>query len=203
MTSHQPPRHGGEAAPKEDRMNHEPLTIKDQPASVQILASQLMADLRIAEIRSRLKAAGAKAAPRAGKEALAVQLAVAMTEPADAAEPEPERPRLAKLTVEELQVRHLELIGRATKSRHVGYLRWRCRQAERGLVRTGPIERASREPGEFKVVPLRLTVDAAQAIDDVRQRQGLRSRTELIRRAVAAWLEGVGEDEAAAVVGQG
>ena len=184
-------------------MNHEPLTIKAQEPNVQILASQLMADLRIAEIRSRLKAAGAKAAPRAGKEALAVQLALAMTEPEVAAEPEPERPRLAKLTVEELQARHLELIGRPTTSTHVPYLRWRCRQAERGLVRTGPIQRAARESGEFKVVPLRLTVDAAQAIDDVRQRQGLRSRTELIRRAVAAWLEGVGEDEAAAVVGQG
>ena len=41
------------------------------------------------------------------------------------------------LSVEELQARHREIIGRPTGSTDVAYLRWRLRQAERGLIRVG------------------------------------------------------------------
>ena len=37
------------------------------------------------------------------------------------------------MSIAELQARHQELIGRPTGSTDVAYLRWRLRQAERGL----------------------------------------------------------------------
>jgi hypothetical protein len=107
--------------------------------------------------------------------------------------------RLRDLSVAELQARHMELIGRPSGSSHVGYLRWRLRQAERGRVRVGPATREHREgeAADFKVLPFRMESAVVARLDAARTRLGLGSRTELLRRALHDYLSGAGEREVA------
>jgi hypothetical protein len=106
---------------------------------------------------------------------------------------------LRELTVAELQARHLEVIGRPTGSSHVGYLRWRLRQAERGRIRTGSAASGRREgeAADFKVLPFRVETRVVACLDEARERLGLGSRTELLRRALHDYLSGAGEREVA------
>lgn len=73
---------------------------------------------------------------------------------------------------------------------------WKIRQAEKGRVRIGPIQRRTAE-GEFKVLPLRMEAKTVTALDEARLRLGLKSRMALIRRALQAYLAQVGEQEVA------
>lgn len=129
--------------------------------------------------------------------------AEAATAPASASTGESEEPGddrpLRELSVAELQARHLEVIGRPTGSSHVGYLRWRLRQAERGRIRVGPARRAPREgdAADFKVVPFRVETAVVARLDEARERIGLGSRTELLRRALHDYLSDAGEREVA------
>jgi hypothetical protein len=116
------------------------------------------------------------------------------------------RPTSAKATtslktasVEELQARHLELIGRPTGSRHVGYLRWRLRQAERGLIRAGTEPRAAHGADDMLVLPLRMAAPVVERLDEARRRLGLTSRAELFRRALHHYLVESGERDVAAL----
>ena len=96
------------------------------------------------------------------------------------------------------QARYLEVVGRPTGSSNIRYLRWKIRQAERGLVPVGPTgHNRTGEPVEHKVLPLRLAADAVAGLDEARERQGLKSRMELFRRALHLYLTRVGEHEAA------
>ncbi len=106
---------------------------------------------------------------------------------------------LRELSVAELQARHLEVIGRPTGSSHVGYLRWRLRQAERGRIRIGSEQRPGRraERAHFKVLPFRMETVVVARLDEARERLGLGSRTELLRRALHDYLSGAGEREVA------
>lgn len=106
---------------------------------------------------------------------------------------------LRELSVAELQARHLEVIGRSTGSSHVGYLRWRLRQAERGRIRIGPVRRLRHdgEVADFKVLPFRMETAVVARLDEARERLGLGSRTELLRRALHDYLSGAGEREVA------
>src|SRR5690606_34561140 len=64
--------------------------------------------------------------------------------PSSAAPAEPERVRrpargeLTGLTIEELQARYLDVVGRPTGSADRGYLVWKIREAMKGKVPTGP-----------------------------------------------------------------
>jgi hypothetical protein len=108
------------------------------------------------------------------------------TEPDDAA------------TVAEWQARYQQVVGRATGSSNVRYLRWKVRQAERGLVPVGPTTgHRTGPPVEHKVLPLRLAAAAVDGLDEARKRQGLKTRMELFRRALHLYLTSVGEPEAA------
>jgi len=112
-------------------------------------------------------------------------------EPSNAQPEDPER-------VAMWQARYLEAVGRPTGSSNVRYLRWKIRQAERGLVPVGPTgHNRTGEPVEHKVLPLRLAADAVAGLDEARERQGLKSRMELFRRALHLYLTRVGEHEAA------
>jgi len=106
---------------------------------------------------------------------------------------------LRKLSVAELRARHLEVIGRPTGSSHVGYLRWRLRQAERGRIRVGPARRSHREGDatDFKVLPFRVDATVVTSLDQARERLGLGSRVELLRRALHDYLYEAGEREVA------
>src|SRR5690606_28192810 len=108
--------------------------------------------------------------------------------------------KLTKLTIPELQERYRQTIGRDTRSTSAAYLQWKIRQAEKGRVRIGPVQRRTAE-GDFKVLPLRMPAETVNALDDARVRLGLKSRMELIRRALQAYLDQAGELEVAALFG--
>lgn len=62
---------------------------------------------------------------------------------------------------------------------------WKLRQAQKGRIRVGPIER--RAPGDaadVKVLPLRMTAAEVEALDEAWRRLGFKSRTAMIRAAV-------------------
>jgi metal-responsive CopG/Arc/MetJ family transcriptional regulator len=99
--------------------------------------------------------------------------------------------RFRGMTVEELQHKYLEVVGRATNSENKAYLIWKIREAEKGHVPVGPIQgrSASANPVDTRVLPLRMEVPLIDQIDAARRRVGLRSRTEFFRRAVDHYLE--------------
>jgi len=101
------------------------------------------------------------------------------------------------MTVEELQARHLELIGRPTGSVDVPYLRWRLRQAERGHIGVGRAPRGTREADDNRVLPLRMSSRVVEQMDEARRRLGLASRAELFRRALHRYFVESGEHEVA------
>jgi hypothetical protein len=75
------------------------------------------------------------------------------------------------------------------------YLIWKIRQAEKGRIPVGP--RASRsadgETVDFKVLPLRMEAELVTQLDEARERLGLKSRMELFRRSLHAFLLEAGE----------
>ena len=110
--------------------------------------------------------------------------------------------KLTKLTIPELQERYRQTIGRDTRSTSAAYLQWKIRQAEKGRVRIGPIQRRTGE-GEFKVLPVRMEAETVTALDEARVRLGLGSRMELIRRALRVYLDQAGEQEVAGLFAVG
>ena len=103
--------------------------------------------------------------------------------------------KLTKLSVPELQARYREVVGRDTGSSAKNYLVWKIRQAEKGKVPIGPRGNTRREgPGpDFKVLPLRMEADLVTQLDEARERLGLKSRMELFRRSLHAFLLEAGE----------
>ena len=108
--------------------------------------------------------------------------------------------RLGQLDVPALQARYLEVVGRQTSSSHAGYLKWKIREAQKGRIPIGPRRNTHREGVEFKVLPLRMEAALVEQLDAARKRQGLRSRMDLIRRALQAFLANAGEAEVAALL---
>ena len=113
-------------------------------------------------------------------------------------ESEVRRP-LRGLSVAELQARHLEVLGRPSRSEDVRYLRWRVQQAERGRLRVGEARRDRIEGGvaDFKVLPFRVEGVVVERLDEARLRLGLASRSDLLRRALHDYLFRAGEREVA------
>ena len=109
--------------------------------------------------------------------------------------------KLTQLTVEELQARHLEVIGRPTSSHDKPYLVWRLRQAAKGKIPIGPRRQrqSNSDPKDHKVLPLRMEADIVTRLDEARVRLGLKSRMDLIRRALHVYLDSAGEGEVAAL----
>jgi len=107
--------------------------------------------------------------------------------------------RLRDLDVDQLRARYVEVVGRGTSSHDRRYLIWKIRQAAEGKVPVGPVGR--RQPGEppveHKVLPLRMSAETVEALDDVWRRHGLKSRMDLFRHALDQYLTGLGEEAAA------
>lgn len=94
--------------------------------------------------------------------------------------------KLTKLSVAELQAMYREVVGRETRSSDSAYLVWKLRQAQKGRVRVGPIERrATGETADIKVLPLRMTAAEVEALDEARRRLGFKSRTAMLKKAIA------------------
>jgi hypothetical protein len=107
------------------------------------------------------------------------------------------------MSIAELQARHQALIGRPTGSTDVAYLRWRLRQAERGLIRVGSEPRAAHDADDILVLPLRMPAPVVEQMDEARRRLGLRSRAELFRRALHGYFVESGEREVAELLLRG
>ena len=88
-------------------------------------------------------------------------------------------------------------------SKNAAYLIWKIRQAEKGKIPVGPTRRASANPGDYKVIPLRMETEVVDQIDAARERLDLPSRTTLIRRALMLYLAKAGENDVAALLEQG
>ena len=97
--------------------------------------------------------------------------------------------KLTKLSVAELQAMYREVVGRETRSSDSAYLVWKLRQAQKGCIRVGPIER--RAPGDaanVKVLPLRMTAAEVEALDEAWRRLGFKSRAAMVRKAIEVML---------------
>ena len=94
-----------------------------------------------------------------------------------------------------------EVIQRETSSTNKAYLVWKLREAQKGRIPIGPsrARRADGQAADFKILPLRIEADLVTRIDEARERLGLKSRMELFRRSLHAYLDSAGEDEVAAL----
>jgi len=110
--------------------------------------------------------------------------------------------KLSKLPIAELQARYLEVVQRPTSSVHRRYLVWKIREAQKGRIPVGPRGNGRRADGEaldFKVLPLRMDAELVAKLDEARERLGLKSRMELLRRSIHLFLAREGEAEVAAL----
>jgi hypothetical protein len=130
--------------------------------------------------------------------------------PSSAAPAEPERVRrpargeLTGLTIEELQARYLDVVGRPTGSADRGYLVWKIREAMKGKIPTGPRSNGRRAShgDDMMVLPLRLPASTVDAMDQAWQSRGIRTRMDFLRDAIRHHLERLGADEVAALLAQ-
>jgi hypothetical protein len=97
--------------------------------------------------------------------------------------------RLTKLSVAELQAMYRAVVGRDTSSSSSAYLVWKLRQAQKGRVRVGPVERGTGEARDVKVLPLRMSAADVATLDEAWRRLGFKSRTAMIRAGIAAILD--------------
>jgi len=114
--------------------------------------------------------------------------------------PRQPRGRFASMTVEELQVKYREVVGRDTGSADKRYLQWKVREAEKGRIPVGPrrVRERAAEPAEVKILPLRLEADVVEAMDEAWRSRGLRTRMQFLRRALGHYLMHLGATDAAA-----
>ena len=112
-----------------------------------------------------------------------------------------QRGRLKSMSVEELQAKYREIVGRSTGSVNPAYLIWKIREAAKGRVPIGPRVREERasELGEMKTLPLRIGSRQLEELDDAWRTRGVKNRMEFFRLAVGHYLGHIGAAEAAAL----
>jgi hypothetical protein len=142
--------------------------------------------------------------PRTKRNARASEPMVVTTEPAmttasDA--PKPPRGRFASMTIEELQTKYLEVVGRSTGSDDRRYLIWKIREAEKGRINVGPRKTRARdgEPLDVKILPLRLETELADKMDEAWRSKGIKNRMAFFRGAIGAYLAQLGARDVAAL----
>ncbi|MCP4655599.1 MAG: ribbon-helix-helix protein, CopG family, partial [bacterium] len=106
-----------------------------------------------------------------------------------------------KLSVAELRELCRNEVGRESSSIDAAYLRWRIGQARKGKIPVGPRRTKANPDAEYKHVPLRLEASVVESLDEARERLGLKSRSELVRRSLHAFLLEAGEVRVAEMVG--
>ena len=102
--------------------------------------------------------------------------------------------KLSRLSVDELRVHYRDVVGRETGSSHAGYLQWKIREARKGRIKVGAIQRAPKPEGsaekEMVVLPLRMPGDEVHELDKVWRQLGFASRTAFLRRAITDSAQG-------------
>jgi len=116
---------------------------------------------------------------------------------------QPPRGRFSSMTVEEIQRKYVEVVGRDTGSSSKAYLVWKIREAEKGRIPIGPRQTRARdaEPADVKILPLRLEADTVAAMDEAWRTRGIKTRMEFLRRALGHYLLHIGAAAAAAKFG--
>ena len=111
------------------------------------------------------------------------------------------RGRFTSMSIEELQAKYLEAVGRATGSDDRRYLIWKIREAEKGRIPVGPRKTRERngEPVDVKILPLRLEAEVVERMDEAWRTRGIKNRMQFFRRALGHYLSHLGADEAAAL----
>jgi hypothetical protein len=133
---------------------------------------------------------------KAAKARKARTIRVTGAEPEVAAPAEGGRLRLGKLSIPELQAMYKEVVGRETGSDNKAYLQWKIREAKKGRIRVGPAR--TREPkGPQQVLSVRVDEEAVPLLDAAWRKHGLRSRNDLVLRALGRELARLGEADAA------
>ncbi|MCC6666032.1 MAG: hypothetical protein IT375_19910 [Polyangiaceae bacterium] len=123
----------------------------------------------------------------------------ATPEQTEAAEAPRPRGRFATMSVEELQAKYLEAVGRATGSDDRRYLIWKIREAEKGRIPVGPRPARTGEPADVKILPLRLESAVVERMDDAWRTRGIKNRMEFFRRALGHYLTHLGATDAASM----
>jgi hypothetical protein len=111
-----------------------------------------------------------------------------------------QRGRFVSMSVEEMQAKYLEVVGRATGSDDRRYLIWKIREAEKGRIPVGPRKTRERngEPLDVKILPLRLEAEIVERMDEAWRSRGIKNRMEFFRRALGHYLSHLGAEDAAA-----
>jgi len=111
------------------------------------------------------------------------------------------RGRFTDLTLDELKGLFVEKIGRSSGSDDRRYLEWKIREADKGRVRVGPLDRTrALPPAEMMTLPWRLPRSTVARIDEARTRMNVSTRSALLTEALAELLARRGEHEVAALV---
>ncbi len=109
--------------------------------------------------------------------------------------------RFTGMTLDELKRLFVEKIGRESGSSDRRYLEWKIREADKGRVRVGPLDRArALPPAEMMTLPWRLPRVTVARIDEARARLNVSTRSALLTEALAEYLTRHGEAETAALV---
>jgi len=117
----------------------------------------------------------------------------------------PARGRFSGLTVDDLQAKYREVVGRSTGSDNKAYLIWKIREAEKGRITVGPVQTRMAEgtsDADVKILPLRLETKVVETMDTAWRERGLKTRMEFFRRALGHYLTHLGATEAAALFTQ-
>lgn len=111
------------------------------------------------------------------------------------------RGRFASMSIEELQTKYLDVVGRSTGSDDRRYLIWKIREAEKGRINVGPRKTRARdgEPLDVKILPLRLETELADKMDEAWRSKGIKNRMEFFRGAIGAYLAQLGARDVAAL----
>jgi hypothetical protein len=141
------------------------------------------------------------AAPESPPPAVDTPAEESATSDASAATSPHVRGRFTSMSIEELQAKYLEAVGRATGSDDRRYLIWKIREAEKGRIPVGPRKTRERngEPVDVKILPLRLEAEVVERMDEAWRTRGIKNRMEFFRRALGHYLSHLGAEEAAAL----
>jgi hypothetical protein len=114
----------------------------------------------------------------------------------DGATVEPKkRGKWSTMTTDELRCLYEQKIGRPTSSDDRGYLIWKIREAEKGHIKTGPVQRPKLSDEPTTPITLRLPTSLTEKMDVVWRRLGHRSRLHLIELSIGHGLKKIGEAE--------
>jgi hypothetical protein len=110
------------------------------------------------------------------------------------------RRRWTDYTLEQLKELYEEKVGRPSSSDHVGYLRWKIREAEMGRIHVGPVRRKVLIEGPKTAVSIVFGNSFLAELDAARKEDGYASRLAYFRDLIGRGLQVRGHAELAGKV---